>query len=46
MGIGNFTDVVGADGVVCGSPRILAVFINSIPLLSIKILHKFSVVFL
>ena len=36
MGIGNFTDAVGNNDVMCGSLRIFAMFINSAPLLSKK----------
>ena len=45
MGIGQFTNVVGNDDVISGSFRILAMFIDSTPLLPKKILHKFSGVF-
>ena len=45
MGIGQFTNVVSNDDVISGSFRILAMFINSTPLLPKKILHKFSGVF-
>ena len=41
MGIGNFKDVVGNDDLICGSLTVFAMFINSTPFLSKKILHKF-----
>ena len=45
MGIGTFTDEVGNHDVISRSLRTFAMFINSTPLLSKTMLHKFSGVF-